>query len=430
MVLTANCSCMAGLGSACSHVAALLFKLETAVHLELHKPEAPTSQLCAWKKSKRNVIPAPVKCINFKRIKTHQLPAEQNEVPISSVTQHYSFRDPCSGLYGLNPDDIINLHKVKSNAAFFTSIDINDYHQTEELIDTSETDTASETDQNCLPDTLTSLYDPSAINLAEESLSQLCDSRYAEYKKTYSQRDYNNLTEITIKQSLNKAWMFHRAGRITASIAQQAFRMKKELSESLLKIVMQYGDFVDNKYTRYGKDMEPKARVFYYNKNKDYHQNFKVEETGFHVNAEYPYLGASPDGLIYCTCHEAKVLEIKCPFKYQNGLINWETDRQFCIDQNVCIKENHPYYFQMQLQMLLTGCKYADLLIYSPVENGSSSLIITVHLNLELMNDFKSKTLNILKSFYFQKLLHGAEMWLLKMIERFTVFVRDLALET
>ena len=57
--------------------------------------------------------------------------------------------------------------------------------------------------------------------------------------------------------------MFHMAVRITASIAQQAFRMKKELSESLLKIVMQYGDFVDNKYTRYGKDMEPKPRVFF-----------------------------------------------------------------------------------------------------------------------------------------------------------------------
>ena len=34
-VLTTNCSCMAGLGSACSHVAALLFKIESESYLKL-----------------------------------------------------------------------------------------------------------------------------------------------------------------------------------------------------------------------------------------------------------------------------------------------------------------------------------------------------------------------------------------------------------
>ena len=40
-VLTGNCSCMAGLGSAYSHIAALLFNLETAVHLKLKESTAP-----------------------------------------------------------------------------------------------------------------------------------------------------------------------------------------------------------------------------------------------------------------------------------------------------------------------------------------------------------------------------------------------------
>ena len=31
-IVTANCSCMTGLGSACSHVAAVLFKIEKAIH--------------------------------------------------------------------------------------------------------------------------------------------------------------------------------------------------------------------------------------------------------------------------------------------------------------------------------------------------------------------------------------------------------------
>ena len=45
-VLTANSSCMAGLGSACSHVAALLFKIESARHLKLTEGISPASVLC------------------------------------------------------------------------------------------------------------------------------------------------------------------------------------------------------------------------------------------------------------------------------------------------------------------------------------------------------------------------------------------------
>ena len=79
-VLTANCTCMAGLGSACSHVAALLFKLETAVHVGLNERTAPTSELCAWKACKRSVTPAPLNSINFKK----------NETGITSFTMHGS----------------------------------------------------------------------------------------------------------------------------------------------------------------------------------------------------------------------------------------------------------------------------------------------------------------------------------------------------
>ena len=59
-VLTANCSCMAGLGSACSHVAALLFKVELACHLKLAEGISRTSVPCEWKKSKKSVQPAPI----------------------------------------------------------------------------------------------------------------------------------------------------------------------------------------------------------------------------------------------------------------------------------------------------------------------------------------------------------------------------------
>lgn len=50
------------------------------------------------------------------------------------------------------------------------------------------------------------------------------------------------------------------------------------------------------------------------------HGNVKIAETDFYVSAICPFLGASPNGLVSCSYHPDRVLEIKNPFKYQHGL--------------------------------------------------------------------------------------------------------------
>ena len=39
-----------------------------------------------------------------------------------------------------------------------------------------------------------------------------------------------------------------------------------------------------------------------------------MQNTGLHINAKFPYLGASPGSLIQCDCHGKGVLDIKCPY--------------------------------------------------------------------------------------------------------------------
>ena len=41
------------------------------------------------------------------------------------------------------------------------------------------------------------------------------------------------------------------------------------------------------------------------------HHNFKVEESGLFISTEYPFVGASPDGLVTCACCSDGVCEIK-----------------------------------------------------------------------------------------------------------------------
>ena len=89
-----KCSCMAGADSTCSHVAAPLSKLETAIHLRLKESTAPISMLCLWKSCEKVFQPAPLKLINFSRVKTHELPGDQN---ISATLNHYGTKGMDTG---------------------------------------------------------------------------------------------------------------------------------------------------------------------------------------------------------------------------------------------------------------------------------------------------------------------------------------------
>ena len=70
---------------------------------------------------------------------------------------------------------------------------------------------------------------------------------------------------------------------------------------------------------KYGREMEERARGSYYTLIGPYRSNFTITKTGLHINADYPHLGASPDGIIDCDCCGKGLVEIKCPRRYLTG---------------------------------------------------------------------------------------------------------------
>ena len=86
------------------------------------------------------------------------------------------------------------------------------------------------------------------------------------------------------------------------------------------------------------------------------------------MNEKYPELGESPDAIIKCDCCSGEgLLEIKCPFKYRNGLENWENDKKFPIDpSSQKLKKSHSYYGQVQGQMMVCKLRYCDFFVWSP----------------------------------------------------------------
>ena len=84
--------------------------------------------------------------------------------------------------------------------------------------------------------------------------------------------------------------------------------------------------------------MEAVGKKSYTDLVKKYHENLMVYSSGLHINAKYPHLGASADGVIVCDCHGKGFLKIKCPHKYHNGLKGWQDDKGFPLDESGQIK--------------------------------------------------------------------------------------------
>ena len=152
---------------------------------------------------------------------------------------------------------------------------------------------------------------------------------------------------------------------------------------------------------KYGREMEEKARQFYFNAVKNKHENFKVKTTGLHIHIDTPHLGASPDGIISCDCHEEGLLEIKCPYNYRHGLSGWKCDKDFPVDEYGIIKKKHKYYTQMQGQMMILNKQYCDFFIWTPLEDEENYLLIKCPRDDHFINEMKVK----LNSYFFEFVL-------------------------
>ena len=68
----------------------------------------------------------------------------------------------------------------------------------------------------------------------------------------------------------------------------------------------------DNPALKYGRNMESANSFFEVFKKS--HKNFVMKECGIFLDKNNPYIGASPDRMLACSCHGNACLEIKCPF--------------------------------------------------------------------------------------------------------------------
>ena len=101
---------------------------------------------------------------------------------------------------------------------------------------------------------------------------------------------------------------------------------------------------------------------------KENHTDLIIRENGIFIDLCHPYTGASPDGIISCSCCGKGVLEVKCPSCVKDSFPE-DDSQSFCMskqsDGNWTIKNDHPYYYQIQTQMHVCRLDYCDFVVWS-----------------------------------------------------------------
>jgi len=352
-VLCGHSTCMAGLGEACSHIASVLFAAQT--NTETKSQFSSTSLPCSW-------LPPTFRSVKFDEIsnidfatpqhKRKQSDSEQSggaskkhrvEIPESTeedIRNHYS-----------------RLSKVKGKPILLSFVS--------GLNDTFVPMYVS----GVLPKPLTHLYDKAALSLSFPELLNKRDEAYNGISLTVQQA--SRVEEETRQQSKSKIWFEQRSGRVTASKLHSV--LHTELSNpsiSLIKSICYPQQKFFSEACVYGCKHEDDARSIYTEIMNANHGSFTLKASGLLLDPLNPFVGASPDGIIMCSCCDGcGVLEIKCPYSCRGKTLEERAEENsFFLEEddhgNLHLKKNHPYYSQVLLQMKLYRASYCDFIVW------------------------------------------------------------------
>ena len=372
---------MAGLGETCTHIAAILFYLEAAYRVQ--EVKTCTQGECEWNvPSLKSVQYLPTKQIDFtsargkKRKLDDMLEGCETQVDEVMVKQ------------GSEPTD-------DEMVLFFSNLSLCDTKPAIlSLIPEYSDNYVLKSSSRSLP--LTALQKPEYLSLDYHDLLNVCESVTVDINDEVAQL----IEEETRLQSKSKLWYKYRAGRVTASRMKSVCHTNlSNPSQSLIKTICYPEAFsFISKQTDWGCKHEKEARKMYMKISKSHHKEFEVTENGLFINPQWPFIGASPDGIISCHCCTKGVLEIKCPYCHREESIEVAAanDRKFCLNErngSLYLDHSHPYFYQVQTQIFVCNVLYCDFCVctFANGEDEQSIHIERIYRNAEFWNDCVSK---------------------------------------
>lgn len=347
-ILNAHCTCMAGLGEVCSHVAAILFKIEASVRLGYNKV-ACTSMPCLWNQNfTKKVEAVQLSQINFDKPKQDDFHQPSNAAPQQA--------DP---VFDNTASFLQKLRNSNPSAVIFT---VTNPRPNPTLAKPS------------LPTVFSSFFDPLNARLSETELQTKCEEILRTI--TVSHEESHNVEKLTREQSLCTQWFQFREGRLTASKFYDICHTNVQRpSVSLIKGIMHYVPNIETPAIKWGKTKEEVALNEYAEMMKINHPSFSARRSGLMLNPNYPTLGASPDAVIDCMCCGKGLVEIKCPFKIRDTNPCEVNTPNFYLRPHAQTERGQPctnmlpsasrHFYQVQGQMAVCDVDYCDFVCWT-----------------------------------------------------------------
>ena len=349
---------MAGLGEVCTHVAAILFYLEALYRMR--GQETCTQQMCQWilPSFQKNVQYLPVANIDFTSAYTKKRKLDNAIDNLSTATLERTIAKDRATRKELPSHEEMEqfyecLSKSKSKPAILSLVK----PYSDKYIPVSI--------QPQFPHPFTELHKPIFESLKYDELLDVCEL----IEVPISESEARAVQDETVSQFQSKLWFKHRAGRITASRMKAVCRTDYSLpSQSLIKSICYPDQFrFKTKATTWGCTHEKAARRRYVSKIKEKHLNFSLKDSGLVINPQWSFIGATPDGLVYCDCCGHGVTEIKCPYCHRSESISDSMeDKKFCLkneNAEVHLDKRHAYYYQVQTQLFVCDVTYCDFVV-------------------------------------------------------------------
>ena len=371
LIRCAACKCPAGAGGKCNHIAALLFALLDYA-MTMRNPDSCTNTAQVWHRPKRATkrVTRPL-VVGQRKVAKHVF---GRTVLRKRPLEEYSRFRPVETL--VSPPNRDVLVDVLALEAAQHSMGLR------QILDSS-TDTATP-DNDDDQDTVS--FTPDEIVLRR--LQVTVDER-------------SHIERATIGQHLNPEWFRQRHGRLTASKAKRyggkgnpAVLLRGILSagSTTRKAVghMEYG--IEHESTAVGKYEASSATPVH------------VRECGLFVDVENGQLAASPDRIADIN-GERIVVEVKClsacrTLSPLDAIRLKQGDSGFAykmVNGGVMLKEKHPHYYEVQMQMAITGLTMCHLVIFTSPDHDVC--VCEVVFDSQFWENVKSKLLDFHATF-------------------------------
>ena len=368
----AKCSCKAGAGGVCKHVAAVLYQLVEYWELCLTcvpHDKACTDVLQTWHVPGEAANDQPVlfsdlrfikedikKDINGLRKRTFV--TGNREFCATPLFAHETSRDKLQKLSA-------NLYSLGQGLVLAELLKGNNYEPS-----SFYTTSITKLQEAKKSDGSTSLRSTVIEVLGQLNgnamVSNLTDKQQ-EFVKSYLEVKNSNVFELekkTLLQSLSFAWYEERKKRLTASNFGLLIKRRQGIYPKAILQKLKNKKF-KSVACEWGKDNENRAINSYECASST---DSAVEKAGLIVNPKWPWLGASPDGILK---KDGKIIaiEVKCPYSKRNMSIKEAcTDIRFFLhyaDNEAKLKQKHNYFYQCQGIMAITEIKEIDFVVFT-----------------------------------------------------------------